>query len=170
VVFSTAEETAEPEATIDQEEPGEKEQAERAVPVAFHGECIARVERHFIKQLVRQTRSSYATPGRDFAVVCAVSKAYKHAGHPSYWFAFHPYQRSFLENVPEGFLVLGCGSAETVFVIPVKDLISWLPELWTTENKDRMYWHLRVHLEGKSYMLDRKEGRERMDITKYLLS
>ena len=26
------------------------------------------------------------------------------------------------------------------------------------------------HLEGKSYMIDRKEGRGRMDITKYLLS
>ena len=170
VVFSTAEETTEPEATIEEEEPGEKEQAERAVPVAFHGECITRVERHFGKQIVRQTRSSYATPDGVFAVVCAVSKTYKYASHLSYWFAFHPYQKSFLEGVANGFLVLGCGSAETVFVIPVKDLASWLPEMWTTESKDRMYWHLRIHLEGKNYMLDRKEARGRMDITKYLLS
>jgi hypothetical protein len=170
VVFSTAEETAEPETTIVEEESGDSEPAERTVPVAFHGECISRVERHFGKQLVRQTRSNYTTPDRAFAVVCAVSKTYETAGHIGYWFAFRSYQKSFLEDVAEGYLVLGCGSAETVFVIPAKDLFSWLPQMSTTEREDRMYWHLRIHLEGKSYVLDRREGRGRMDITKYLLS
>jgi hypothetical protein len=169
LVFSTAEETAEPETTIDQEGPGEPEQVERAVRVAFHGECIAKVERNFGKQLVRQTRSNYATPGRDFAVVCAVSKTYETSGHLGYWFAFHTYQKSFLEEVAEGYLVLGCGSAERVLVVPAKDLFSWLPQVSTTEREDRMYWHLRIHLEGENYMLDRKEGRGRMDITRYLL-
>src|SRR5262249_11772966 len=81
------------------------------------------------KQLVRQTRSSYATPDTRLAIVCAVSKQHDVAAHPSYWFAFHPYQKTFLERATEGFLVLGCGSARNVLAIPAKDLFSWLPDM-----------------------------------------
>jgi hypothetical protein len=111
VVFSTAEETAEPEP----EAVAESENAEEtAAPVAFHEACVSRFEVHSGKQLVRRTRSSYATPDGTFAIVCAVSKQHDVAGHPSYWFAFHPYQKSFLERATEGFLVLGCGSPHTI--------------------------------------------------------
>ena len=88
IVFFTAEEASEPEATTPEEEVSDPD--ERATPVAFHGACIARVEQHLGKRLVRQTRSSYATPDGALAVVCAVSKTHEVVGHPSYWFAFHP--------------------------------------------------------------------------------
>lgn len=90
-------------------------------------------------------------------------------GHPSYWFAFHPYQKTFLENASEGFLVLGCGSPETIFIAPAKDLFAWLPDMWTTERDGRVYWHIRIHFDGTEYMMDRKEGRGRIDITRFLL-
>ena len=169
LVFSAAEEAAETEATIPQEEAADTGSAERAAPAAFHGACIARVENHLGKQLIRQTKSSYASPDGTFAAVCAVSKTHDVLGHPSYWFAFHPYQKAFLENATEGILILGCGSPETVFNIPSKDLFTWLPDMWTTERDGRVYWHIRIHFDGTKYMMDRKEGRGRIDITKYLL-
>jgi hypothetical protein len=165
VVFSTAEETAEsdPSETV-----AESDSAER-VPVAFHEACVARFEKHAGKQLVRQTRSSYATPDGTLAIVCAVSKQHEVGNHPSYWFAFHPYQKTFLDGAKEGFLVLGCASAETVLAVPAKDLFSWLPDMWTTQRDDRMYWHIRVHHEGGRYTWDRRAGLGRVDVTQYLL-
>lgn len=167
LVFSTAEETAMPESGETETEAEEAD--ERAAPVAFHAACISRFEKHLGRQLVRQTRSSYSTPDGAFAVVCAVSEEHEVTGHPSYWFAFHPYQKSFLEHAAGGFIVLGCGSARTVLSIPAQDLFSWLPEMWTTHRNDRMYWHIRVHYEGARYSWDRKAGLGRVDVTRYLL-
>jgi hypothetical protein len=167
VVFSTAEETAASEPTEATAEPENAD--ERVAPVAFHEACVARFEKHSGKQLIRQTRSSYATPDGTCAVVCAVSKQHDVAAHPSYWFAFHPYQKGFLEQAAEGFLVLGCGSAQTILAIPAHDLFSWLPDMWTTQRDDRMYWHIRVHCEGSRYTWDRRAGPGRVDVTRYLL-
>lgn len=167
VVFATAEETAGTETALAEEEPADAD--ERTVPVAFHGACLTRVEAHFGKHLIRRTRSSHATPDGNFAVVCAVSKMHEVLGHPSYWFAFHPYQKTFLEGPPESYLVLGCGSARTVFAIPTVDLLPWLPDMWTTERNDTFYWHIRVHEEGEGYTWDRRAGLGRIDVTKYLL-
>jgi len=166
VVFSAAEETAAPEAATAEDESADSD--ERTAPVAFHGACIARIERNFGKRLVRQTRSSYATPDGGFAIVCAVSKTHEIA-HPSYWFAFHPYQKIVLESAAEGFLVLGCGSAKTVLAIPAADLFAWLPDMWTTQREDRFYWHIRVHQEGSRFTWDRKGGQGRVDVSRYLL-
>ncbi len=167
VVFSTAEEAAEPEATTLEEEVSGSD--ERATPAAFHGACIARVEQHLSKRLVRQTRSSYATPDSTLAVVRSVSKTHEVLGHPSYWFAFHPYQKAFLESARDAFLVLGCGSAKTILAIPAADLFTWLPDMWTTQRDDRFYWHIRVHQEGALYTWDRKGGLGRVEVTRYLL-
>ncbi len=169
VVFSTAEETAEPESAETIGETETEGADERAAPVAFHAACVSRFEKYSGRQLVRQTRSSYATPDGALALVCAVSKQHDVAAHPSYWFAFHPYQKSFLEKAPEGFLILGCGSAQTILAIPAHDLFTWLPDMWTTQRDDRMYWHIRVHHEGPRYTWDRRAGPGRVDVTRYLL-
>jgi hypothetical protein len=170
LVFTAAEEAAEPEAAIDEEESSDQgATAPRAAPAAFHGACIARVEKHLGKQLIRQSKSSYATPDGNFAAVCAVSKTHEILGHPSYWFAFHPYQKVSLENAIEGLLILGCGSPDTIFTVPSKDLFAWLPDMWTTERDGKVYWRIRIHQDGTKYLMDRKEGRGRIDITRYLL-
>lgn len=167
IVFSAAEEAAGPETTAVEE--GASDPDERATPVAFHGACIARVEEHLSKKFVRQTRSSYATPDGGVAIVCAISKTHEVVGHPSYWFAFHPYQKTFLESAQEAFLVLGCGSAKAVLVIPAADLFAWLPDMWITQREDRFYWHIRVHQEGARYTWDRKGGLGRVEVSRYLL-
>jgi hypothetical protein len=167
VVFSATEEAAEPEAAAVENETDTFE--ERATPVAFHGACIARIEQHLGKRLVRQTRSSYATPDHTIGIVCAVAKTHEVVAHPSYWFAFHTYQKTFLESAQGALLVLGCGSAKTVLAIPAADLFMWLPDMWTTERNGSFYWHIRVHQEGTRYTWDRKGGLGRIDVTRYLL-
>lgn len=168
IVFSTAEETAESDELEAVAEP--EDSTEKTAPVAFHGACVSRFEKHVGKQFVRQTRSGYATPDETFAIICAVSKEHEVAGHPSFWFAFHPYQKTFLEGAAEGFLILGCGSVRTVLAIPAYDLFSWLPDMWTTQRDDRMYWHIRVHYEDARYTWDRRAGPGRVDVTQYLLA
>lgn len=168
VLFSTAEEAAEPDSEAPIVEEDSIEAEEKTTPVAFHAACIATVEQHIDKRFVRQTRSSYATPDGGVAVVCAVSKTYD-GGHPSYWFSFHPYQKTFLENAHQAFLVLGCGSAKTILMIPAPDLLAWLPNLWTTDNEKRFYWHIVIRRESSRFTLDRKAGLGRVDVTKYAL-
>jgi hypothetical protein len=167
VVFSTAEETVDRESEVSEAEAEDSE--ERTTPVAFHGACVAWVEEHFGKRLVRQTRSSYATPDGDFTIVCAVSKTHDVLDHPSYWFAFHPYQKTILEGGGEAYLVLGCGSAKKILAIPASELFAWLPDMWITQREDRFYWHIRVHEEGERYTWDRKRGLGRVDVTRHVL-
>jgi hypothetical protein len=167
VVFSTTEEAVDREPEVldaDTEDPEEK-----TTPVAFHGACISRAEQHFSTRFVRQTRSSYATPDGGFRIVCAVSKTHDVLGHPSYWFAFHPYQRTTLEGGREAYLILGCGSSQTILAIPASELFTWLPDMWTTQREDRFYWHIRVHEESGRYTWDRRRGLGRIDVTSHLL-
>lgn len=104
----------------------------------FTSPLLARVEEQFGRRLVRRTRSGYTSPDGTFAVVCSVSKTHGMRGHPSFWFGFHPYQKSFLESVPEGFLVLGCGSPETVLAGPHPNP---LPQSGRGRKSDKNFFH-----------------------------
>jgi hypothetical protein len=167
IVFKAAEETTDEEAEavaiVNLEE------NERTAPVAFHSACIARVEEQFNHKLIRQTRSGYKSPDGSFAVVCVVSKTHDMAGHPSFWFGFHPYQKDFLAGAPESVLVLGCGSPEVVLAFPFRDFPPWLADMWTTSQGEKFYWHIRIHEEGGRFRLDRKSGVGRIDVTNYAL-
>jgi len=64
VVFSTAEETAEPETATAADESGDSD--EKTMPVAFHGACIARIEQNFGKLTLTMSfpaRKCWPTPG-----------------------------------------------------------------------------------------------------------
>jgi hypothetical protein len=65
---------------------------------------------------------------------------------------------------------LGCGSEENVLLVPLADLERWLDDLWTTERDGRTYWHVRIHHQADQWLLDRKKGKDRLDVSKYLLA
>jgi hypothetical protein len=138
-------------------------------PAAFHEACIERFSRKYNIKLIRRSRASFSTSDDSFAVICAVSKAHNIRNQTSYWFAFHPYYKEFLERSSNSFLVLGCGSENYILAIPYKELLSWLDDLWTTEVGDRMYWHLRLRFERDQFYLDRKKDRGRLNISRFLL-
>jgi hypothetical protein len=174
IVFFATEEAKQEESIGEEEADANNiEASERgkkpAPPVAFHDACIERFSSEFDITLVRRTRTSYTTPDRGMAVVCSVSKAHERQSHIFYWFAFHPYQKDFLESSNKSFLVLGCGSKDNVLSIPYPEFKPWLDDLWTTERDARMYWHIRIQKEKAKFYLDRKRGIGRLDISRYLL-
>ncbi len=170
VVFSAAEEAKGEEMLVEVDEDAEVESAEISRPAAFHDACIGLFSQSRKIVLTKRTRSTYLSPDGKTAVVCAASKAHNRQNRISYWFAFHPYQKDFLETGHESFLVLGCGSKSLVLVIPFTDLKKWLDDLWTTELEDRMYWHIRLQQEGTKLLLNRRKGLGALDITSCLLS
>lgn len=171
IAFSAAELAAEPvlEAIAEDSESVGEAVEERDTPAAFHAACIARVEVMLGHSLLRRTRSGYLSPDQQVGATCAISKPHKHASHSAYWFAFHPNQRQFLEAVPRGFLVLGCGSADRILVIPLSTVLPLLDSMWQTHRAGTHYWHLRIHDERNRLMLDRKGGAGRIDMTQYLI-
>jgi hypothetical protein len=174
IVFFTTEEAKQEAALIEEEvydsDSALQEQTKRAAaPVAFHEACIDRFVNWQNIILVKRSRTSYSTPDNKTAIICSVSKSHVRQSHTSYWFAFHSYQKDFLEKAAAGFLVLGCGSKNDILAIPFSDLSNWLNDLWITERDDSMYWHLRVHAEGNKLRLDRKKGKGRLDVTRYRL-
>lgn len=170
ILFSTAEEAKQEELPEAEEQEAEEVSKTRGSPKAFHEACITRIEEHLSKNLVRRVRTGYVSPDEETALTCVVSKEYHRGGHPSYWFAFHPHQKEFLEQAQRGFLALGCGSEENVLLVPLADLEGWLDDLWTTERDGRTYWHVRIHHQDGRWLLDRKKDKDRLDISKYLLA
>jgi hypothetical protein len=171
VVFSTAEQAAqpEPESVAETSEEGADAAEPKEAPAAFHAACIAKVEAQFGHSLIRRTRSGYSSPDQTMNVICAVSRAHDHLGHLAYWFAFHPHQRDFIEASPKWYLVLGCGSAERVLAIPIASLRPWLDQLWQTHRSGTFYWHFRIHDEKGRLTLDRKGGEGRIDVSAFLI-
>jgi hypothetical protein len=175
IVFSATEEAKHEDSRSNQDifvetAEEEEEREEKSTPVAFHEACMQRVEEHLgTTVLVRRSRTKYLSADGNLAALCAISKAHIRGEHTSYWFAFHPYQREFLQQAEKQFIVLGCGSPASILLIPFEEFEPWLENFWTTENDDRFYWHIRIHKEGPSLLLDRKGGQSRLNVTKYLL-
>jgi hypothetical protein len=171
ILFSATEEAKQEDVTLEAGEEADEgqEPQTRDSPKAFHGACVARVETHLNTTLVRRVKTGYSSADGSTALICVVSKEYNRSGHPSFWFAFHPHQREFLEKAEQGFLALGCGSEENILLVPLSNVKQWLNDLWTTDRDGRTYWHIRVHHEDGAWLLDRKEGKGRLGITKYLL-
>ena len=178
IVFTTAEDVAEADtAEEDDESSGEQgvgdipaeERSPKFRPSAFHQKCAARLEKHLDISLVKQSRSLYVTPDRITWAWIAVSKQHGSEQKEVYWFAFHPHQRATLENGQRSFVVLGCASADSMFVIPYAEIVKHLEKMWTTERETRVYWHVKVEGREGRYVLLLKHGEENPDISRFLV-
>lgn len=172
IVFSTTEEVQQ---QGDEQIPEEADERSgtpierKFSPVAFNDQCIARIEKHLGKRLVKRSKIKFATPDESLAVVCAVSKEYDRSSQPYYWYAFHPHQEQFLKDAHESYVALGCGSEERLLLIPLADFEQWLPGMNVTHKEDRFYYHIQVTEEGGRLYLVRKKGQPKIELTKYLL-
>ena len=149
---------AEPE---DDEEP----EGKKFTPVAFHAECIARIEKHLKVALVKKSRASFASPDESVRILCLVSRFHEYVKR--FWFAFHPHQDIFLGGAERGFVAFGCGDAETLFLIPFADFKPWLEFFNKTEKPDRFYWHVKIRKSAKAYAITGRSGTKDFDISKY---
>jgi len=156
-----------------EEETGEKKAKkhsdDRPSPMNFNESCIEKIQEKLGINLVKQTRGSYANQNKSTALVCMVSKPHKQGKHPHFWFSFYPHQRDFLNEFQHSFVAFGCGTSNDILLLPIKEFELFLPNCGTTENDERMYWHILIDFRDDKYLIRQsKQGRgETTDITKY---
>lgn len=142
---------------------------ERTAPVNFHEECLKRIQTKLNINLIKQTRISFSNKDKSTGLICAISKPHKQGQFQKFWFAFHPHQQDFLNGYENAFVAYGCGSPDNTFLIPYKEFEPFIKNFWTTENDERMYWHVVIHYRDKKYYLAQPqiERGSMIDITKY---
>ncbi|MDR1510220.1 MAG: hypothetical protein LBS53_11340 [Synergistaceae bacterium] len=131
---------------------GGKEKQEH-VNVTFNDACIEKIQRYLKIKLVKETRASFTDSDKNIGVISIVSKIYTRKNDERYWFGFHPHQRDFLKKYNESFVSFGCGSDETIFVMPFNKFEPLLKNMNITEKEDRMYWHVVIsNIDGKYFI------------------
>ncbi len=166
VVFATAEEIKQEDGEPDDEAP----QPELQPRATFHNACVSRIEDRLGQPLVKRTRATYLSADSRVAVTCAISKAYRKGSQDTFWFAFHPHQKVFLEGAQSGYVAFGCGSEDVVLLIPSSMFFKWLPEMLTTESETRFYWHVNISKDDQGIILHRKRGAEWIDLAPFLIT
>jgi hypothetical protein len=173
LVFSTmADVKKEQELTEVADEEEDEQRKPKFTPINFRDACAIKVQKHLGQPLVKRSSAVYSSPDENLAVICINSREYKnakHSTHSGYWFAFHPHQRDLLQNHKQTFVALGCGSADTILLIPGKIFVKWLDRFHKTEREDRFYWHVRIHKDKEGYLLRVKKGADTVRLNEYLL-
>ncbi len=166
LLFSTAEDIKQ-EVFVDEGEGDEKKP--KFTPVSFHEACVKRLEQHLKTPLLRQSQASYYSSKRDIGIVCSISRERKIGVRGTYWFAFHPHQRDYLQGFERAFVAFGCGSENQIIQIPFNEFKTWVDGFNITEKEDRLYWHIHISKEENRFLLHRKKGHSNIDISKYLI-
>ena len=180
LVFETAEDTL-PEppaiavaaADVIEDDDGDEEEEEASSPrldvVGIGRDSAARVSMKLDVPLIQRSRATFSSADDAVRLVSAYSRTYGAAPEGGFWFAFHPYQKEFLDEAKQGFVSFACGDAATVLLIPVAEFSRWLPGLHDTVTPDRRYWHVRIKRKSGRFIMNRRKGHERIDLTKYLV-
>jgi hypothetical protein len=168
ILFSTAEDIKQEEEMPEEVEEGEAaERKPKFTPVAFHDACVARIQKLFTRTLLKRSRATFSSADGTLALICAVSKEHNNRGQLSYWFAFHPHQKEFLESAQDAYVAFGCGSEDHILLIPFADFAPWLEGMNVTQREDRFYWHVSIFREDEKFILHRKREEPRIDLTSY---
>jgi len=174
LVFSTAEEVKIDEELAEEEEAaiesGAGQKKPKFIPANFRDACAAEVAKYLGQPLVKVSSATYSSPDEQLAVICINSREYKKSSYSGYWFAFHPYQKDVLRKHQNGYVVLGCGSKDSILLIPASDFLNWLDRCHVTEREDRFYWHIRIAKDKNGYWLQVKKGSKPVALGQYLLS
>lgn len=173
LVFSATEDILQDEPT-DRNGGAEKDEDQpspRFTPVAFHEACVTRIEKVLKVRFVKRSRATFTTADDRVALICAVSREYDTSSGKTYWFAFHPHQKETLDGAARAYVAFGCGSPDTVILIPFAEFGSWLDGMNKTHLEDgRFYWHVHIFASGDRYTLHRRKGERRPELTRYVVS
>ncbi len=132
-------------------------------PVNFHESCIEKITTHLKLNLIKQTKISYATKNKSLGLICAISKEHKQGQNKKYWFAFHPHQDEFLSEFNKAYVAYGCGDSSQIFLFPFDFYKKLVPNMWTTEREDKMFWHVVIHKKKDGFFLQQpKNGVENL--------
>jgi hypothetical protein len=135
----------------------------------FHEQCIGKIQNHLKINLIKQSRVSYTNEVKSLGVICSVSKAHDQGKNENYWFSLYPHQIEFLSEYPEGFVAYGCGSADTIVLIPFLELKKMVKYFLKTENEERLYYHIAILKRDNRLLLQQPKNSRKLqlDITKY---
>lgn len=142
--------------------------------VKFNEACAHRFGELNTVQMVRKSRTSFQAAEQDLRIVSLVSRDYEQREESpdpskgSFWYGLRDYQKKFINESQNGYLVLGCGVPEDMLVIPSAEVNTWLDRLNTSvKSTGTVHWHLHVFREGEKYYLEPKQGFSRLDITQF---
>lgn len=167
ILFSTAEDVKEEE-PVDEDE-DQKEKTPKFIPVSFNDACKDRIEEKLKTSFLKKSKASYYSSDKSARLICAVSKEYERGNQIGYWFAFHPHQKDFLEEVEKGYVAFGCGDKSRVILISAEKFISFLDNMNITQKEDRFYWHVQILRTEKKFFMHFKKEFKDVDITEYLI-
>jgi len=171
LVFSTAEDVKkEEELTAEEDEEDDGQHKPKFTPSNFRDACAARVQEHLRQPLVKRSFAVYSSPDNDFLAICINSREYKkRADFSGYWFSFHPHQRDMLLSHKHAFIALGCGSKDSILLIPAVEFVPLLDRCNITERDGKSYWHVHVKKRKDDYFLKSKKGGEPVSLSQFLL-
>ena len=140
-----------------------------ASPVNFYEKCIARINHELGKNLIKNGRVTYTSSDKSTNVVLLNSKSYPEASGRGFWYGFRPNQEEFLSQARSAFVAFGCGSEESILLIPFGRFKGLLPKLATTPAPDGGITHSHVIIfnEGSRYSI--RVGEKDVDVSDYLL-
>jgi len=170
LVFSTTKEVQEGEAEEEEEEEedgeGKGKPKKRRMSGKVNDACAEKIASHLKLPLVKQSRTTYASPESGVLVICTVSKEYTDGGL-YYWYGFHDHQRQTLASAKKAYVGLGCGSEKTILLVPFAEFEKWLEGMLLTERDDTHFWHVVVCVEHDRYLIHRKKGHDDINVTQY---
>ena len=112
--------------------------------------------------LIRRSHALFWNADHTIRVAVTISKRYARKGGPSYWYAYHPQWRDFLDEAQRAYVILGCMDRNEAFAIPADTLHPVLGSLNTTEKEDgSLCWNLHSYedpLGAVSLTLPKEKG------------
>jgi hypothetical protein len=143
----------------------------KSISAPDYEHCRAIVARKLNVDLRGRNRVLYDSGDKNVGVILMVSKTYERSkGRKSYWYAVHPKRLEDLSGYRHGYLAFGCGSKGDVVLFPFSDFQKVKEILNTTENENRMYWHVQIHMTDEGLVLGPKKGHEEVPLVRYLVS
>jgi hypothetical protein len=131
--------------------------------------AVAAIEVRERKQFKKVRRSLYESVDGTVRFSVAISKNYGTSEQGSFWYAFHPAQKRFVEAVNSGFAVFGCEGLNAAVALPLQVLFAHLNELSQTVTTERSYWHVFIKTNGDRFILETKSRYNDLDVSSYAL-
>jgi len=137
-----------------------------ASPVNFYEKCINRINQKLAKHFIKNGRVTYTSPDKTTNLVLLNSRAREENRGQRFWYGFRPNHTAFLSERESSYVAFGCGSEESIILMPFSSLKPLLPRMLETldaENK-LVHKHVLIFEADSRYRL--KLGNELIDITK----
>ncbi|MFI8577543.1 hypothetical protein ACIGEL_17670 [Rossellomorea aquimaris] len=138
-----------------------KEKDKKNKDVEFREACISRIQKHFKTSFIKRGRCLYSSSNININLVCLVSKEYVLKTARRYWFAFHPPQQEFLMEADNSYIAFGCGSSETIILIPYSQFENSIKKLGQTNRENgSFYWHVEIYERDEVYTIRQNHSKD----------